>query len=81
MLQRADDRILSRLVARMCKACSTDEPKQKEANGRLEKLKFYRRLVDKEAEVNANRRARRDPNDISNIRNGIDNDNSVISKP
>jgi len=47
----------------------------------LQKLKFYRKLVDKEAEANANRRARRDPNDISNIKNGPDNDISVISKP
>lgn len=80
-LQHADDRILNRLVEKMCKACTTEEPKQKEANCRLQKLKFYRKLLDKEAEANANRHNHRDPNDISNIRNGQDNDVSVISKP
>lgn len=80
VLQRADDRILNRLAAKMYKACSTDDSR-KDDNGRLQKLKFYRHLVDKEAEANANRRARRNPNDISNIRGGTDNDVSVISKP
>lgn len=80
-LQRADDRILNRLVSKMCKACNQDDIKQKESNGRLHKMKFYRNLIDKEVEANTNRRNRRDPNDISQIKPAADNDTSVISKP
>lgn len=80
-LQRADEKVLNRLVTKVSKACLSDQGISNDIRPRLQHFKFYKRLVEREAEANARRKDKSERNEISGIRAESSNDISIISKP
>lgn len=81
VLQKTDDRILNRLVHKVYKASKLEDTTSRDTHNRLQGMKFYRRLVSKEAEKSRMTRHKRQQNDISQIKSEQANDLSIISRP
>jgi hypothetical protein len=47
VLQRADEKVLNRLVAKVSKACLADNAGQNDIRPKLQHYKFYKRLVER----------------------------------
>lgn len=81
VLQRADEKVLNRLVGKVSKACNNDQAISNDIRSKLQHFKFYKRLVEREAEAIARRKDKVDKNEISGIKAESSNDISIISKP